>query len=756
MGSNDLTTRNRIPLQLFLLAHSQSDSAQLLAEELMKRFVDPPATGGLRLPVFFTRQNSEGLPPTWNVDGGVNLDDAEHSVVVVLADARMARFTDDGTGDRWSQFLQDGINLAASSSGKHCVFGVAVGGNGYLVSDKRHMVGVAEIPDLPDKSDTTDQARVQRARFDEWLAETADFAALQITIRAIPLIEPRAVSVGPGKRPPITLFLSHSKADLGVADANADEADPVRNVELAVKELPIQYWFDAQDIPPAEEFESAIEQGVRDCSIVVVFLTDQYSSRPYCQWEVLISKRLHTPMLVVDALSIGERRSFPYLGNLPTIHWSGNDRKAEATKIVFRALRETLRFLHNRACLTSMRSSSSTAGASEVILANAPEAITLAHYPPPDSGTQTFVYPDPPLNRSELNTLRSLRNADFVTPLVRLTRAPRPAFVITVAVSISDSAELPKYGLCQFHEQTLTDEIHLSLLMSGLQIAYGGRLDPPAAGRTNNFTLRLFDLVRGYSSLAANAETKLEPILNIPPWPLWLTYNDSIMRLFGKVAKLTKGKRPPTDEIPETDEDGNELFPAKSNPFTLPDTPLRRLAWTRGLTLMRKQMTSETQARIVIGGKLFGFSGIYPGVIEEAWFSLSTGRPLYLVGFLGGAAKAVIDLLEGHERKDVSQPNLGVKAPSIEAILQMATLRGLKIIDSPAPMPNSSEIPGTIMHPAQIADDICIAGEQGLAAALKNGLTDEQNRELFRATDPTRISALIVEGLSHLPNDMSL
>jgi SLOG cluster2 len=321
--------------------------------------------------------------------------------------------------------------------------------------------------------------------------------------------------------------------------------------------------------------------------------------------------------------------------------------------------------------------------------------------------------------------------------------------VKTVAVSISDSAELAKYGLCQLHEQTLSDEIHLSLLMSGLQIAYGGRLDPPAAGRANNFTLRLFDLVRGYSGLASNAGTKLEPILNIPPWPLWLTYNDSIMRLFGKVARLTKGKRPSIDEIPEVDETGSELFPANANPFALPDTPLRRLAWTRGLTLMRQQMTTETQARIVIGGKLFGFSGIYPGVVEEAWFSLISKRPLYLVGFLGGAARAVIDLLEGRDRAEVSEPKLGPKAPSTSDVIALAQSRGLMIVSPDSPS-GSADLTGKLVHPARLASDIMIAGTAGIGAALNNGLSDAQNQELFRSTDPTRIATLVLEGLSHL------
>ena len=79
------------PLRLFLLAHPKSGSAGLLAQELMRRFVEPPASGGLRLPVWLTPDRGDGLPLAWDGDDGINLDAAVHTLVVVLADARMAR-----------------------------------------------------------------------------------------------------------------------------------------------------------------------------------------------------------------------------------------------------------------------------------------------------------------------------------------------------------------------------------------------------------------------------------------------------------------------------------------------------------------------------------------------------------------------------------------------------------------------------------------------------------------------------------------
>ncbi len=740
-----------IPLRLFLLAHPKSESAALLAQELMRRFVDPPASGGLRLPVFFTPDRGDGKPPEWGGDDGINLDAAAHTLVVVLADAVMAQTVDGGTGDEWTAFLEEGIQHAQPSRA-HMVFGVAIGKEGYLLSGNRHMVGVSEAPDglNPGESPTDFKTRIQ-----PWLDSAADDAALHITIRALQLLEPKAQEATPGspKKLPVQLFLSHAKADL-----KPGEEDPVRDVEDSIKELPIQHWFDAQDIPPADEFEKVIGDGIRDCSIVVAFLTDHYASRFYCQWEILKAKEMDVPILVVDALATGETRNFPYLGNLPTLRWDSADRPRSARRIVQQAVREALRFMHNRASLTALAANAPKDDPPvDKILASAPEALTL-HWSPADAASRVFLYPDPPLPKHELDVLKSLRRqADFVTPLTKVARRMRSQPARTIAVSISESGDLARYGLGKLHEQTLSDEIYLDLLMAGQSIAYGGLLKPKLKAQpgqpsttdsTTNFTERLFDLVRGYSQLASNTNATLAPILNIPPWPVWLAYNANVLKLFGKTAKLKKGARPSATEVPESDD---VLFPS-GNPFNkeLPDTPERRLAWTRGLTLMRQQMTDlkECQARVIIGGKLAGFSGLYPGVVEEAWMSIVAKQPLYLVGFLGGAARAVIDLLEGRDRPEVRQPNLGKNAPPITDILKLAEQRGLTVIGPGDELPNPLDLTGKLIHPDRIATDIQSACRNGLKAALNNGLEEDENKELFRSTDPPRIAELILTGLS--------
>ena len=70
------TTSKRVPLRLFLRAHPQSESAGLLAQELMRRFVDPPTSGGLRVPVFFRPDGGDGLQSALDGDEWIDLNSA--------------------------------------------------------------------------------------------------------------------------------------------------------------------------------------------------------------------------------------------------------------------------------------------------------------------------------------------------------------------------------------------------------------------------------------------------------------------------------------------------------------------------------------------------------------------------------------------------------------------------------------------------------------------------------------------------------
>jgi hypothetical protein len=695
----------RPPLHIHFLAHPKSAQGRSMAEKLMERFVEPPATGGLRIPIFFTPDRDNGLPPPLTGRDALHLDAADHSILVVLTDARMAqRVGPLATAQAWQQFIEEMITQAPLGQSPHHVLPVALDARGFTLCEGRHVLpALAAEPEDPQSTERR-------------LAEIS----LHVAARAIQLLEFGTIpAVAPQQlKAPVRLFISHAKADL-----NQDESDPVHDTLKALPTLPIEQWFDAGKIVPSQEFEAAIHAGIRDCSIVLAFYTDHYGGRPWCRREVLDAKSRSVPILVVDALLDGEPRSFPYLGNIPTIRWQYREPSADARRVVDRAVREALRFKHNCAQLAQIEE------AGECVLPAAPEAVLLAYMHSQPHEAKTFLYPDPPLGREELEVLTTLRpHARFVTPLTKIAQWPRPAHIDVVAVSISASNDPERYGVSAQHQRTLADEIHLYLLLAGLRIAYGGALKGDF-GSASNFTLALFELVRGYAKLAdAVHARRFHPIVNHAPWPLRLEYGDAEWQLFGKEAEYCEGPRP---DMPWTDD---EIFPIRVEGWRFaPNTPEKRYAWARGLTAMREQMTRQVQARVIIGGNLGTFRGIVPGVVEEAWWALTHRQPLYLVGAFGGAARAVSDLLTGMDREEFTLACARRTVSDYDASVACYAQYGGDFY--------SMEAMGQAMQ--RLAQD-------GLASTLHNGLDDRENEELIRASDPAWIAELVLTGLSRL------
>jgi hypothetical protein len=263
-----------------------------------------------------------------------------------------------------------------------------------------------------------------------------------------------------------------------------------------------------------------------------------------------------------------------------------------------------------------------------------------------------------------------------------------------------------------------------------LRIAYGGALTGKMTS-ASNFTLRLFELVKTYSKLAlgVNAQPLKDAIHNLAPWPLLLGYGDEEWALFeNHVATYEAGQCP---DLPWSED---ELFPETDTGRTLAsDTPQRRYAWARGLTTMRLCITEHSQARLVIGGRMEGFSGLLPGVVEEAWLSLTQKRPLYLVGGFGGAARAVADLLLGQQRPEFTEDWARAHLPDYDAVIDLYEQQGVEV--------------HTLM---QLGADITALAQAGLAKALNNGLTETENRELMGSTNAQRIATLVLTGLGRL------
>ena len=196
----------------------------------------------------------------------------------------------------------------------------------------------------------------------------------------------------------------------------------------------------------------------------------------------------------------------------------------------------------------------------------------------------------------------------------------------TVAISISDSPDLEVLGMSERHLKGAMDTVATYLLSSGFRLAYGGDL------RIGGFTEQLFELVSRYDPNFQSDGPAA--VTNYLPWSacMNLTHDDYLntTKNLGNAA-----------EIKFLDSDGTVM-----EKFKFPNAPLQdKQEIAHSLTSMRKTMLEETEARVVLGGKVKGFQGSMPGIAEEALLSLQAGKPLYLLGGFGGCARDISESL---------------------------------------------------------------------------------------------------------------
>jgi hypothetical protein len=270
----------------------------------------------------------------------------------------------------------------------------------------------------------------------------------------------------------------------------------------------------------------------------------------------------------------------------------------------------------------------------------------------------------------------------------------------------------------------------LYLLIAGLRVAYGGVLGHdalqkgPIEGDDINYVERLLAMVRSHSLLLSGVAGKPPvPIENWVAWPIHCKFGNEELRNYGQEATLKDLPAPPGLDVT-----AQELN-ASPNGFVPPDTPPRRYAWARSLTFMRTSMQEGTSARIAMGGRLKGYQGLWPGVLEEGVITLRAGQPLYLLGLFGGAARLLIDALRGEPREELTSAWLSA-LPGSDELRHEYGRRG-----------------HTVQTPEDMASELEQRGAAGLSAVLNNGLSEDENTELVSSDDPQRIVGLILSGL---------
>ncbi len=131
------------------------------------------------------------------------------------------------------------------------------------------------------------------------------------------------------------------------------------------------------------------------------------------------------------------------------------------------------------------------------------------------------------------------------------------------------------------------------------------------------------------------------------------------------------------------------------------------------------------RALVALGGQVCGFAGFLPGVAEEIAIAIEEGLAVYVLGGFGGAATAVAQILMGSEAPVFME----------DAFTKSEQYRKLK------------EAAGKCGRQAELHERLEWLLRVLRTGSLRNGLSEQENGELFTTGDLGRAVALVSKGL---------
>lgn len=422
-----------------------------------------------------------------------------------------------------------------------------------------------------------------------------------------------------GRDSSINVFLSHAKNDeKGRAYAEA--------VKKFIDGTNLNRFFDADEISPGFRFDAEIVGSIAQ-STLISFVGDNYSSRYWCQREVLCAKEHARPMISVNCAQDCEDRVFPSNSNVPCLQVPFNTPPSEASvlKILSHAMIETIRFEHSMASLNYYQA-----------MGWIPQDCALIARPPElrqflklkrELANPRVCYPEPPIFAEEADWHQQLGVETF-TPLWSPT--DRTVFEsINVGISISEPNDAAIIGKNLPRDQLtrLAQDVARHILARSGQLHYGGGLRP------SGFTEFILDEAVALSNRQISDTIFVH---NHLAWPLYQD-GEELKRWIANYGDILRTECVP---IPE-----DVIGSVDVSQFLSPKDTESQYVWSRCLTEMRMALTKELDAQVCVGGRLSGYKGKLPGVLEEIILAIKNNLPTYVLGAFGGVASEFANFL---------------------------------------------------------------------------------------------------------------
>ncbi len=581
-----MTTEYSPPLAINFIWHpSDSEKVTPILDVIRVNFArdkDKPFSRGLNIPLFFFGSHNSGEAPS---DYPEVL--AKNNIIFVFASVNTVGRKE------WARYIE---GLPQSSS-IHIV-PIAIDSKGY-----GHGGALSGLNCI---------------RTNDWPVENRELNAVVALAHEIYRFGCKSVQPdGKGVESSITIFLSHSKS----GDTGKLHSEQIKQF---IDNTNMNRFFDANEISPGYHFDQEIEKHILD-STLLAFESDAYSSRYWCQREMLIAKQHNRPVVVVNCLDDFEDRIFPAASNVPCVHISSAVPLSERNilRILSTAIIETVRYNYSMRCLEAYKRAGWIDEDCE-LTARPPEIRQVLNFK--KDGVQKICYPEPPVYSIEADWHEELEIQAF-TPL--WSSSERDSLSNErVGISISD---VPGEGFENHHIHAdhlvrLAQDLARHLLARSATLLYGGDLRP------GGFTEFILDEARILKDRLVETAPHVE---NHLAWPLYVSDSE------------TTAWRAKYHQIMETVEyeiAGDVAEGLDKGIFLPPNTPRNSYIWSRCLTEMREKSIASSTVRICAGGRLTGYKGKMPGVLEEIVLALNEQKPIFLLGAFGGVVGDVCKL----------------------------------------------------------------------------------------------------------------
>lgn len=422
-----------------------------------------------------------------------------------------------------------------------------------------------------------------------------------------------------GKTSSIKIFLSHAKFG-GTGCLLAED------IKKFIDDTNMNQFFDASAISPSFDFKEEIIGHLKGSTLLAI-VSDAYSSRYWCQKEILTAKELDRPIIILNSLEDYEDRSFPELSNVPVVHVHPVSPFpiVDILRALVSCLVETIRHYYVIECLTGYQKLGWIDKEAEILSRPLEFRYALKNR---EVGVVSYCYPEPPIYGEE-SSWYELMGISASTPLWQ--KGDLDSLIgVRVGISISNLTQGSGYEK-NLHPSALvklSQELARHLLARSSQIIYGGDL------RKNGFTEFILNEASAIKSRKPELETVVE---NHLAWPLHIENNADLLRWRASFSLVMK-----TIEhgLPE------DLETIVNEDFNLHESNVESAyVWSRCLTEMRVSSIEKSTVRVCAGGKRNNYKGIMPGVLEEIIVSLEQDRPMFLIGGFGGIVHDVCELI---------------------------------------------------------------------------------------------------------------